>query len=100
MEGQIDSMNDIPYINFHNVGLSGSKDVKKILQRLAGHKVALAPGAEFKGARDVMALLNHTFVDIFKIDCEGCELQLFSDLLRPDISKKPLFGQVQVEIHW
>lgn len=52
-------LRSLPYIHFHNVGLTG-KDKKR------GHR-AWGPLMRFT---EVMAMLNHSYVDVLKIDCE------------------------------
>ena len=57
------------------------------------------PGKKFYGLKDTIKLLGHEnldMIDIFKIDCEGCELKTFKDWTGPGI---PTLHQIQVEIH-
>jgi hypothetical protein len=51
-----------------------------------------------KNLQSVMHSLNHKFIDIFKIDCEMCEWEVFEQILAS--TKKVLWGQVQVEVHY
>jgi hypothetical protein len=62
-----------------------------------GFAVSDNPELPVKPLQDSMAELNHKFIDIFKIDCEGCEWEFFDKILKtfPPI----LFGQVLVELH-
>ena len=53
----------------------------------------------FYGLKDTIKLLGHEnldTVDVFKIDCEGCEYKTFRDWIGPGI---PSFQQIQVELH-
>ena len=57
------------------------------------------PGKRFEGLKDTIKLLGHEnldMIDIFKIDCEGCELETYKDWTGPGI---PTLHQIQVEIH-
>lgn len=57
------------------------------------------PGQRLYGLKDTMKLLGHDkldAIDVFKIDCEGCEWASFGDWLDPDM---PDLMQILVEIH-
>ena len=67
-----------PFVRYHTWGLGSSA---------APYNFTLS---------DVMRELGHTYVNVLKIDCEGCELD-FS----PTIEMHPAtVGQIQVEVHW
>jgi hypothetical protein len=51
------------------------------------------PMLQFKTLQQTMTSLGHEQVDIFKIDCEGCEWQSYKDWLGVDLR------QVLVEVH-
>ncbi|GAQ91678.1 hypothetical protein KFL_008330010 [Klebsormidium nitens] len=55
-------------------------------------------GLPFKDMHvDVMTRLGHSFVDILKVDCEGCEFASFRNLFQPN-AEVPV-GQFLVETH-
>ena len=57
------------------------------------------PGRQYYGLKDTMKLLGHEnldMIDVFKIDCEGCEWTSFDDWLTPDM---PHLNQILVELH-
>lgn len=51
------------------------------------------PHLKFKTLDETMDTLGHSRVDIFKIDCEGCEWQSFKDWTSADLR------QILVEVH-
>jgi len=53
----------------------------------------------FKGLKDTVRELGHDaldVIDIFKIDCEGCEWETYHDWMADDI---PMLHQILVEVH-
>ena len=54
---------------------------------------------EFYGLLDIVRLLGHQdldVIDVFKIDCEKCEWDTYTDWLSPEI---PMLHQILVEVH-
>lgn len=85
--GQQEYMDNLPFLNFNNMGLWNETNKKIRVGSIS----------------DIMSALNHTFIDVFKIDCEGCEtivLEIILEALGPYKSGgKVLFGQVLMEFH-
>ena len=55
--------------------------------------------SNMKSLKETMKILGHDkldAIDVFKIDCEGCEFKTFQDWLQPDI---PNLMQILVEVH-
>jgi len=78
--------------HYHQWGLKKQKDTGKGTNK----KVA---GKEYFGLKDTIKKLGHDkleTIDIFKIDCEGCEWETFGDWMDPDI---PNLQQILVEVH-
>ncbi len=71
--------NHDPHVHYHQWGISD------------------ATSGVFKTLQDTVQELGHVgrTVDIFKIDCEGCELDTFASWFRADVTLK----QILVEIH-
>lgn len=56
-------------------------------------------GKQFYSLKDTIKVLGHDTldaIDVFKIDCDGCEWKIFADWLDPEI---PNLLQMQVEVH-
>eukprot|EP00656_Telonema_subtile_P013802 TRINITY_DN17016_c0_g1_i2.p1 TRINITY_DN17016_c0_g1~~TRINITY_DN17016_c0_g1_i2.p1 ORF type:complete len:1094 (+),score=263.27 TRINITY_DN17016_c0_g1_i2:74-3355(+) len=73
-----------PKLHFHKAALAahtGSNKLWPVANSLHGH----------------MERLGHTHVDVLKIDCEGCEWEVFEALLESD-SALP-FSQLLIELH-
>jgi Methyltransferase domain len=73
----ITPINQPAFVNFHNIGI-GTSDSGPIL--------TLASALRKIGLEDKT-------VDIFKIDCEGCERDIFREFLKPDLR------QILIELH-
>ncbi|GJP73505.1 hypothetical protein CLOP_g4209 [Closterium sp. NIES-67] len=58
-----------------------------------------APGKRFATLAQLMGKLNHSHVDVLKIDCERCEERLMEDLLNAFGKENPPADQILVEIH-
>ena len=57
------------------------------------------PGQEYYGLKDTIQMLGHETldsIDVFKMDCEGCEWTSFGSWLDPDM---PDLMQILVELH-
>lgn len=95
---KIDYMNSIDFINFNEFGLTGEDDLDMALQSL--NKVAnISSNAKMMNIEGIMSALNHTYIHLLKIDCEGCERSFLKNLEFITTRDKPLFGQLLIEIH-
>ncbi|CAI5470225.1 unnamed protein product [Closterium sp. Yama58-4] len=65
------------------------------------HPIGLAvssnESASLSSFKDLTSMLGHSFVDIFKVDCESCEYEVIPSIL--DGYTTPPFGQLLIEIH-
>ncbi|CAI5970831.1 unnamed protein product [Closterium sp. NIES-64] len=93
-------MQTVPSLIFHPIGLSANSSIEYNRQKFSG--------AEFMTLGGIMQLLNHTYVDIFKIDCEGCEEAMIAEFgeANGNVSAQLSlhggtlpFGQILIEIH-
>merc|ERR1719164_32716 len=57
----------------------------------------LFEGVPTKSIPTLVAQLGHTGrrIDIFKMDCEGCELEVYEGFVHPNVSIR----QIQLEVH-
>lgn len=62
-----------------------------------GIAVASNASANIMSLQAMMEMLHHTYTDVFKIDCEGCEYEVLTSILN-NTHAAP-FGQVLVEVH-
>mmetsp|Transcript_21682 Transcript_21682/g.45821 ORF Transcript_21682/g.45821 Transcript_21682/m.45821 type:complete len:383 (-) Transcript_21682:277-1425(-) len=77
--------------NYHQWGLAKQNDDP--------NTSAPNPNTRFQGLLDIVKMLGHEnldVIDIFKIDCEKCEWETYSDWLAPGI---PVLHQILVEVH-
>lgn len=86
---------DAPFINWVNAGLRGitrdADDVDKSESSYSGPKMMTI--------LEAMKMFKHDFIDLFKIDCESCEVGVIGTLPSVFDKEKPLFGQIQMEVH-
>ena len=68
---------------------------------LTYHSWALGCAVEppFRTLADIAATLNHTHIDILKVDVDGAEYLSFPIFFGPDANHNIPVGQVQLEIH-
>ncbi|CAI5478741.1 unnamed protein product [Closterium sp. Yama58-4] len=93
-------MTSLPFLHFIEIGLSGSASLPAYRSKFPAKKFATLP--------ELMGQFGHSYVDVFKIDCEGCEVELIKDLgkeynstdkrLAVHGGKLP-FGQILIEFH-
>ncbi|CAI5473681.1 unnamed protein product [Closterium sp. Yama58-4] len=93
-------MRSLPFLHFHAIGVAGEESLAYY------HKQN--PDYDFKTLAQLMLFLNHTYVDVLKIDCEGCEVAFVRDIARAYGSEPATlaskggvlpFGQVLMELH-
>ncbi|CAI5518646.1 unnamed protein product [Closterium sp. Naga37s-1] len=95
-----EQMRDLPFLSFRAIGLSGEADLQTYRRK--------NPTKLFVTLARLLALMNHTYVDVFKIDCEGCELEVIKDMTASYGSQPAKlaihggalpFGQILMEFH-
>eukprot|EP00243_Klebsormidium_subtile_P003781 TRINITY_DN17387_c0_g1_i1.p1 TRINITY_DN17387_c0_g1~~TRINITY_DN17387_c0_g1_i1.p1 ORF type:complete len:325 (+),score=67.59 TRINITY_DN17387_c0_g1_i1:314-1288(+) len=67
---------------YHAIGLGGAQKEGRLLPLMT-----------------IMETLKHSFVDVLKIDCEGCEFSVFPAIFQAFEGRDPPFGQIQLEVH-
>ncbi|CAI5462625.1 unnamed protein product [Closterium sp. Yama58-4] len=96
----LEIMKNLTCLHFNEIGLSG-------VASLAGYKKN-SPDKKFLTLPEIMKELGHTYVDVFKIDCEGCEVDMIKDMAAAYLNtgnKLALhggnlpFGQILIELH-
>jgi hypothetical protein len=82
-----------PKVTFHNIGLNtmGENDEKKNKKGGEDWWYASVPGAA--------KFFGMDYVDVLKLDCEGCEIALARDILTEDPTFLDRVGQLTIEIH-
>ncbi|CAI7846125.1 unnamed protein product, partial [Closterium sp. NIES-53] len=93
-------MASLPFLHFIEIGLSGTASLPVYRTKFPEKKFATLP--------EMMGQFGHNYVDVFKIDCEGCEVEWIKDLgklynntgkrLAVHGGKLP-FGQILIEFH-
>ncbi|CAI5462624.1 unnamed protein product [Closterium sp. Yama58-4] len=93
-------MQNVSCLHFYPIGLSANSSLQNYTTKF--------PAMQFKTLGGIMEMLNHSYVDIFKIDCEGCEEALIPEIgaangnaaaqLSVHGGTLP-FGQILVEFH-
>lgn len=82
-----EAMGAYDFLRFHNAGLVGSAARAKY----GSLRMYTVP--------QIMRVLNQSYVDVFKVDCESCEREVVRDLVRVYTRETVPFGQIQMEIH-
>lgn len=72
-------------VHYHSWGLGSATDQR----------------ANFKSLNETVNELGHQgrVIDIFKIDCEGCEWTTFSEWFYPHVAENTILKQILVEVH-
>ncbi|GJP33990.1 hypothetical protein CLOM_g18475 [Closterium sp. NIES-68] len=93
-------MKAVPILHFNEIGLSANSSLQTYRDKY--------PGLKFMTLEGMMQMLNHTYVDVFKIDCEGCEEALLTELGAANNNAAAQltihggtlpFGQILIEFH-
>ncbi|CAI5462623.1 unnamed protein product [Closterium sp. Yama58-4] len=94
------SMQNLSSLHFHPIGLSANSSLQNYHKKF--------PEMQFLTLGGIMDMLNHSYVDVFKIDCEGCEEAVITEIgeangytasqLSVHGGTLP-FGQILVEFH-
>ncbi|CAI7871294.1 unnamed protein product [Closterium sp. NIES-54] len=79
-------MQNVSCLHFHPIGLSANSELQNYTAKF--------PTMQFMTLEGIMQLLNHSYVDIFKIDCEGCE-----EALIPEIGEANGNAAAQLSVH-
>ncbi|GJP69492.1 hypothetical protein CLOP_g498 [Closterium sp. NIES-67] len=58
-------MNALPFLHFNQIAVAGAASLEDFRMK--------SPGITFMTLAEVMAKLGHKYVDVLKMDCEGCE---------------------------
>lgn len=90
---------DLGRAHFHHWGISTQQDRQNESDTSKWKPEFDAKGRKYFGLKDTIHLLgleNLDVIDIFKIDCEGCEYDTIKDWISPEV---PIMQQIQVEIH-
>lgn len=94
----IDKLKSFHYMKFYEIGVTGAKDLEEELAVLK-KSFRVSSNAKMMTIQGIMESLNHSYVDVLKMDCEGCEESFVQTLPLFMTREKPLFGQFLVEFH-
>ncbi|GJP41864.1 hypothetical protein CLOM_g1493 [Closterium sp. NIES-68] len=85
-------MQSQPFMRFRNVGLVGLRTKANATREF--------PGTKFVTLEEAMQHEGREYIDVFKIDCEGCEYPVLDDLMeRYTARRNPPIGQLLIEFH-
>lgn len=85
-------MSNLPFVHYYPIGLAGISKVPELKKKF--------PYKKFLTLQQMMVTTKLDFIDVLKVDCEGCEYAVISDLLRlHKEDRAPPFGQLAIEIH-
>lgn len=82
----------LTWLHFHEWGLGAERRERRF-------DMATGRVGELRPLEEVMAELGHEWVDVLKLDCEGCEGPFVAHLGRTTSRERPLFGQLLMELH-
>jgi FkbM family methyltransferase len=84
----------VPNVHFHFLGLTGKNATTQKMDTFYGS----VDQSVLKDLSTIMTELNHTHLDVLKIDCEGCEWDVFSSFSKEDLATKVKL--LNLEIHF
>ena len=87
--------NDPKVCAFHSIGFGAHDTAAEIAEDAK-------TGWDVRNIGEVLDMLNHKdrVIDIFKIDCEGCEYKVFTDRFFSKIAERNVvIRQIQMEVH-
>ncbi|CAI5520996.1 unnamed protein product, partial [Closterium sp. Naga37s-1] len=67
-------MHALPFLHFHQIAIAGAASLEAFR--------AKNPGITFMTLQGAMERLGHSYVDVLKMDCEGCEEEFIMGLKR------------------
>lgn len=91
-------MNSLDFLTFAEIALSGEQNLDYELQKFKS-RYKISEAARMMNISGIMKTYNHSYVDILKIDCEGCEASFVRSLPLMTTRQSPLFGQLLIEFH-
>lgn len=79
----VEFMQSLPFLHFEPLGLAPTGGATE----------------EYITLRDMVNVTGRPFIDVLKIDCEGCEYAVLTDLAEVYRKKSPPFKQLCIEFH-
>ena len=85
-------MTNLSFLHFRQIGLSASSELPRLAKKY--------PRKHFGSFQHLLELTGRSYVDILKVDCEGCEFKVLEELSEAYGGKRnPPIGQLTIEIH-
>ncbi|CAI5478927.1 unnamed protein product [Closterium sp. Yama58-4] len=93
-------MKALPFLRFHSIGVASSADINEYKKWY--------PKKKFMRLGEIMRRLGHSYIDVLKVDCEGCEEHFIQELVNANHHKMGAltlhggrlpFGQLLCEFH-
>ena len=89
---QMAIMSNLNFLHYYPIGLAGSAVMGKLKKS--------RPQTKFVTLNQLLDLTKIDYIDILKVDCEGCEYPVIDDLFQLyGKNRSPPFGQLCIEIH-
>ena len=93
-EGDVQRMRSLPFLHFEPLGLTSTAEIEAL-----GSDKPLG-GRQYVNLMQMIAMTGRPFVDVVKIDCEGCEYAVLDELgALYSKTRLPPFRQLCVEFH-